>query len=186
MPAVATPTTVEFSSKKYARSKAPHRRILAIGQRESPTAMRPQLLGSTFTPAPRYSAQKPNTCSSHFPSALFLLGKNIPEHPSPGISDAVFMTGRDGVNRERSFLEAWSRAGPDQKSWTDRSNTPAWGIVESSSGEWSMYVSKHYRMPDHRRAASCDLGPGSLHCTRTPHLANSPHGRSPLPVGDCY
>lgn len=79
------------------------------------------------------------------------------------------MTSRDGVNRERSFLEAWSRAGPDQKSWTDRSNTPAWGIVESSSGEWSMYVSKHYRMPDHRRRRLVRPRPrlASLHANAT-------------------
>jgi len=51
---------------------------------------------------------------------------------------------------DRSFLEAWVRPGPDERNWTDRSNMPAWGIVESAPGEWSMYISEHYRWPDNR------------------------------------
>jgi hypothetical protein len=27
---------------------------------------------------------------------------------------------------------------------------PAWGIVETAPGEWSMYISEHYRWPDCR------------------------------------
>jgi hypothetical protein len=42
------------------------------------------------------------------------------------------------------------RPGPDERNWTDRSNMPAWGIVESAPGEWSMYISEHYRWPDNR------------------------------------
>ena len=42
------------------------------------------------------------------------------------------------------------RPGPDERNWTDRSNMPAWGIVESAPGEWSMYLSEHYRWPDNR------------------------------------
>lgn len=76
--------------------------------------------------------------------------KKIAEHSDTGVSDAVFMSSRDGVNWDRTFLEAWVRPGRDQKNWTDRSNMPAWGIAETAPGEWSMYISEHYRWPDNR------------------------------------
>ncbi len=74
----------------------------------------------------------------------------IPAHGEKGVSDAVFMSSRDGVHWDRTFLEAWVRPGLDQKNWTERSNMPAWGIVETTPGEWSMYITEHYRWPDHR------------------------------------
>ncbi len=68
----------------------------------------------------------------------------------PGVSDAVFMSSRDGLNWDRPFLEAWLRPGTDQRNWTQRSNMPAWGIVLTSPDEFSMYVSEHYEWPDNR------------------------------------
>ena len=56
----------------------------------------------------------------------------------------------DGIAWDRTFGEAWVRPGPDERNWTERSNMPAWGIVESAPGEWSMYISEHYRWPDNR------------------------------------
>lgn len=85
-----------------------------------------------------------------FPKRFVTDRKKILEHSGPGVSDAVFMSSRDGQFWDRTFLEAWVRPGPDQKNWTDRNNMPAWGIVESSPGEWSMYISEHYRWPDCR------------------------------------
>ncbi|WP_414664313.1 hypothetical protein [Horticoccus sp. 23ND18S-11] len=85
-----------------------------------------------------------------FPKRFVTNRKKVPEHSGPGVSDAVFMTSRDGQFWDRTFLEAWVRPGPDQKNWTDRNNMPAWGIVESAPGEWSMYISEHYRWPDCR------------------------------------
>src|SRR5207253_4154910 len=38
----------------------------------------------------------------------------------------------------------------DQRNWTHRSNMPAWGIVQTSADEFSMYVSEHYAWPDNR------------------------------------
>lgn len=85
-----------------------------------------------------------------FPMRFLPKRQKVPTHKPAGASDAVFMSSRDGVNWNRPFLEAWVRPGPDQRNWTDRSNMPAWGIVESAPGEWSMYVSEHYRWPDNR------------------------------------
>lgn len=67
-----------------------------------------------------------------------------PDQVHPGVNDAMFMSSRDGVHWNR-FPEAWIRPGLDQLNWTERNNYPSWGIVETSSTEWSMYVSEHYR-----------------------------------------
>ena len=85
-----------------------------------------------------------------FPKRFMPSRKKIPTHDGPGVSDAVFMSSRDGVNWDRPFLEAWVRPGPDQDNWTDRNNMTAYGIVETSPIEWSMYISEHYRHADNR------------------------------------
>ncbi len=72
-----------------------------------------------------------------------------PEHPYPGINDALFMSSRDSVHWKRC-LEAWVRPGLDEMNWTDRNNYPTWGLVQSSATEWSMYISEHYRHPQAR------------------------------------
>jgi hypothetical protein len=85
-----------------------------------------------------------------FPMRFVPERKKIKQHKDPGVSDAVFMTSRDGAHWDRTFLGAWLRPGPDERNWTERSNMPAWGIVQTSPDEFSMYVSEHYRWPDSR------------------------------------
>lgn len=85
-----------------------------------------------------------------FPKRFVPTRQKIAEHPVKGVSDAVFMSSRDGVHWDRPFLEAWVRPGPDPKNWTDRNNMTANGIVETGAGEWSLYISEHYRHDDHR------------------------------------
>lgn len=70
-------------------------------------------------------------------------------HPTPGVSDAVFITSRDGLHWNRTFREAWLRPGPDERNWTHRNIMPAWGIVLTGD-EFSFYVSEHYDWPDNR------------------------------------
>ena len=72
------------------------------------------------------------------------------EQPHDGVSDAVFMSSRDGVHWDRPFMEAWVRPGPDPRNWTHRNIMPARGIIETAPGEWSMYVSEHYCWPTSR------------------------------------
>ena len=84
-----------------------------------------------------------------FPKRFVPTRKKVPEHGSPGVSDSVFMSSRDGVNWDRHFLEAWVRPGPDLKNWTDRNNMTANGIITGDT-EWSLYISEHYRHADHR------------------------------------
>ncbi|MBN1623472.1 MAG: hypothetical protein JW903_03805 [Clostridia bacterium] len=64
---------------------------------------------------------------------------------SPAVSDAVFMTSRDGFSWNRTFREAWVRPGLDRKNWVNRNNMPALGIIETSPEEFSMYISENYR-----------------------------------------
>ena len=63
-----------------------------------------------------------------------------------GLSDAVFISSRDGLNFDRSFLEAFIRPGPDPLNWGDAhgNNTPAAGVVQTGAGEMSIYWAEHY------------------------------------------
>ena len=67
-----------------------------------------------------------------------------------GMTDAVMMSSRDGVNWFRPFCEAWIRPGLDDRNWTHRNTTPAIGILSIKDTEWSMYVSEHYGWSDNR------------------------------------
>jgi hypothetical protein len=84
-----------------------------------------------------------------------------PDHGTPGVNDALFMSSRDGVTWTR-FPEPWVRPGLDPLNWTDRNNYPVWGLVRTSPTEWSMYITEHYRHPP---------GPG-----RVRRLSIRPHG----------
>ena len=85
-----------------------------------------------------------------FPKRFVPERKKFADYKEMGVSDAVFMSSRDGVNWDRTFLEAWVRPGLDNRNWTQRSNMPAWGIVQLDPAEFSMYITEHYEWPDHR------------------------------------
>jgi hypothetical protein len=85
-----------------------------------------------------------------FPMRFIPERTKITSHKERGVSDAVFMSSRDGQHWDRTFLSAWLRPGPDAGNWTERSNMPAWGIVQTRANEFSMYASEHYRWPDNR------------------------------------
>ncbi len=72
------------------------------------------------------------------------------DYPGAGLSDAVFMSSRDGVHWDRTFMEAWLRPGLDPRNWTHRNQTPAVGIVETAPDEWSLYASSHYGWSSNR------------------------------------
>lgn len=85
-----------------------------------------------------------------FPKRFMPDRLKLPGYTERGVSDAVFMSSRDGVHWSRPFLEAWVRPGLDQHNWTQRSNMPAWGIVQTAPDEFSMYISERYGWPDNR------------------------------------
>ena len=68
---------------------------------------------------------------------------------SPGTSDVVFMSTRDGVNWHR-FDEAFLRPGPQERNWAHRANTPAAGLLATGPDEISFYVERDYTFPSNR------------------------------------
>ena len=80
---------------------------------------------------------------------LSLAKRFMPERKrgNDGVSDAVLMSSRDGVHFDRTFREAWIRPGPTKDNWLARSNMPAWGIIQTSPEELSVYYSQNYGDP---------------------------------------
>jgi tetratricopeptide (TPR) repeat protein len=85
-----------------------------------------------------------------FPMRFMPNRKKIDQVDEAGVSDSVFMTSRNGQLWDRTFREAWVRPGLDERNWTHRNNMPAWGVVQTTPDEFSMYVSEHYMWPDNR------------------------------------
>lgn len=67
--------------------------------------------------------------------------------PEAGVSEAVFMSSRDGVHWDRRFLEAFIRPGRDRRDWVHRNRMVATGILPTAADEISLYVSRHYNFP---------------------------------------
>ena len=80
--------------------------------------------------------------------------RGIPE----GISDAVFMSSRDGLNFDRSFMEAWVRPGLDRNNWVHRNFITAWTLIQTGPEELSFYWTENYEAP----GAECKLRRGTL------------------------
>lgn len=70
----------------------------------------------------------------------------IAEHPHNGINDVVLMSSRDGLLFDR-WEEGFIRPGLDPEVWTDRNHYPAWGMLQTSPEELSLYWVEHYRHP---------------------------------------
>jgi hypothetical protein len=83
----------------------------------------------------------------------FVPGRQGAPHRFSGVSDAVFMTSRDGRSFHR-WDEAFIRPGPQQERWVNRNNYPAWGIVVTKSDlpgapdELSIYTTEGYYTGD--------------------------------------
>jgi len=91
-----------------------------------------------------------------FPKRFLPERKRVPEHPSPGVSDAVFLSSRDGVHWNRTFMEAFVRPGRDRENWTQRSMMMAQGVLPTATDEISVYWIEHYCHP------TCRLRRGTL------------------------
>jgi len=64
-----------------------------------------------------------------------------------GVCDIPLLTSRDGVNFDRTFMEAFLRPGLDANVWHERSLRMERGILETSPTELSMYAMEHSRLP---------------------------------------
>lgn len=63
-----------------------------------------------------------------------------------GTSDGVFISSRDGLNWDRTFMEAFIRPGISQNNWGQAhgNNMPVWGILNTSDNEMSIYWAENY------------------------------------------
>lgn len=64
-----------------------------------------------------------------------------------GVNDIAFLSSRDGVHFDRTFLEAFIRPGLDQKNWHERSLYMERGILRTSPAELSVYCMQNWREP---------------------------------------
>ena len=83
-----------------------------------------------------------------FPKRLVPWRRVFEDEPShDGVSEAVFMSSRDGVHWDRRFLEAFIRPGRDPLDWVHRTHMTATGILATAPDEVSIFVSRHYTYP---------------------------------------
>lgn len=82
-----------------------------------------------------------------FPMRFVQSRKKLEEYEGKGVSDAVFMSSRDGVHWERAFKTAWIAGGLNPRDWTQRCFIPVTGIVETGD-EFSFYVEERYMWDD--------------------------------------
>ena len=82
--------------------------------------------------------------------ARFVPGRTkVQDREPPGVSDAIFMSSRDGRKFER-WSNAFIRPSTEPEVWTDRNNYPASGLIETGPEELSIYWTEHYRHPGMR------------------------------------
>jgi len=83
-----------------------------------------------------------------FPSRYVNERTPIPDWEyGPGVNDIVFMSSRDGLHFDRSFMEAFLRPGPDPDNWHERAIFMECGILQISPAEMFMYSMENWRMP---------------------------------------
>ena len=69
--------------------------------------------------------------------------KAVKEWWRDGVNDGVFVTSRDGLHWDRTFLEAFVRPGPDRDNWTSRAFYLTRGVVQTGPAEMSVYWFEH-------------------------------------------
>ncbi len=83
-----------------------------------------------------------------FPSRYVKERSPIPDWEfGPGVNDIVFMSSRDGLRFDRSFMEGWVRPGLDPDNWHERAVYMERGILQTSPEELSLYGMENWRMP---------------------------------------
>jgi len=70
----------------------------------------------------------------------------VDDWPAGGLSEATFMTSRDGLHWHR-HLEAFIRPGLGRERWTERSFMVTRGLIETAAHEVSIYWMEDYRRP---------------------------------------
>jgi hypothetical protein len=63
----------------------------------------------------------------------------VPAWWDDGVNDVEFITSRDGLVWDRTFMEAFIRPGTDRLNWTSRAVYPVKGVVQTGTNELSVY-----------------------------------------------
>ena len=83
-----------------------------------------------------------------FPARFIPEREPIPEWEyGSGVNDIVFMSSRDGIHFDRSFMEAYVRPGLDEGNWHERGIYMERGILQTSPEELSLYSMANWRLP---------------------------------------
>ena len=83
-----------------------------------------------------------------FPKRYVPWNHAFPDDPRhDGVSEAVFMSSRDGVHWDRRFMEAFIRPGRDPLDWVHRDHMIATGILQTAPDELSIFTERHYTFP---------------------------------------
>jgi len=82
-----------------------------------------------------------------FPSRFVNTRRSNPARKEIGVNDIVFMSSRDGLKFDRSFMEAFLRPGRDPRVWNDRALYLERGILQTSPTELSLFAMHHWRLP---------------------------------------
>jgi hypothetical protein len=64
-----------------------------------------------------------------------------------GVNDIAFLSSRDGIHFDRTFMEAFIRPGLDPGNWHERSLFMERGILQTSLAELSLYCMQNWRLP---------------------------------------
>lgn len=64
-----------------------------------------------------------------------------------GVNDIAFLSSRDGINFDRTFMGAFIRPGLDQGNWHERSLYMERGILQTSPTELSLFCMQNWRLP---------------------------------------
>ncbi|MEX0725952.1 MAG: hypothetical protein WD065_06765 [Planctomycetaceae bacterium] len=64
-----------------------------------------------------------------------------------GVDDIAFLSSRDGVHFDRTFMEAFIRPGLDEGNWHERSLYMERAILQTSPNELSLYCMQNWRLP---------------------------------------
>jgi hypothetical protein len=83
-----------------------------------------------------------------FPSRFASARKPKPDWKfGAGVNDIVFLSSRDGMQFDRTFLKAFIRPGLDDGNWHERSLYLERGILQTSPTELSLYCMQNWRLP---------------------------------------